>query len=47
MDKRARRRDINIIDYVITSQEYMGTIKSMKIVKENQCGLCKIERQNK
>ena len=34
MNMRARRR--SIIDYVITSQEYMGTIKSMEIDEEKQ-----------
>ena len=36
-----------IIDYVITCQIYMETIKSMEIVEEKQYRLCKIECQNK
>ena len=35
-----------IIYYVITSQEYMDTIKSMEIDEEKQYRLYKIERQN-
>ena len=34
-------------DYVITSQEYMETIKTMETDEEKQCGLYKIEHQNK
>ena len=34
----------SIIYYVITSQEYMDTIKSMERDEEKQCGLYKIER---
>ena len=34
-------------DYVISSQEYMETIKTMETDEEKQCGLYKIEHQNK
>ena len=37
----------SIIHYVITSQEYMETIKSTEIHQEKQYGLYKVERQNK
>ena len=42
-----QREERSIIDYVITSQEYMETIKRMEIDEEKQCGLDKIECQNK
>ena len=44
---REHGEERSIIDYVITSQEYMDTIKSMERDEEKQCGLYKIERQNK
>ena len=47
MDKRTRRIEKSIIDYAITSQGYMNTIKSMEIDEEKQQGLYKIECQNK
>ena len=37
----------SITDYVITSQEYMETIRSIENDEEKQYGLYKIERQNK
>ena len=46
MDKRTRE-ERSIIDYVIVSQEYMDSIKSMEIDKAKQCELYKIEYQNK
>ena len=44
---REQGEERSIIDYVATSQEYMETIKSMKIDEEKRIGLYKIERQNK
>ena len=37
----------SITDYVITSQEYMETIRSIENDEEKQYGLYKIEHQNK
>ena len=37
----------SITDYVITSQEYMETIRSIENDEEKQYGLYKIESQNK
>ena len=47
MDKREQEENESIIDYVITSQAYMETIKSMEIDEEIQYGLDKVECQNK
>ena len=44
--KRARKREINN-NYVITSQQYMETIKGMYMDQEKQYGLYKIERQDR
>ena len=44
---REQGEERSVIDYVITSQEYMDTIKSMEIDEEKQYGLYKIECQNK
>ena len=37
----------SITDYVITSQEYMETIRSIENDEEKQYGLYKIQHQNK
>ena len=37
----------SIIDCVVTSQEYMETIKNIEEDEEKQCGVCKKEQQNK
>ena len=44
---REQEEERSIIDYVITSQEYMETIKSMEVDEEKQYVLYKIQRQNK
>ena len=44
---REQEEERSIIDYVITSQEYMETIKSMEVDEEKQYILYKIQRQNK
>ena len=44
---REQEEERSIIDYVITSQEYMETIKSMEVNEEKQYVLYKIQRQNK
>ena len=43
---REQGEERSIIDYVITSQEYIEVIKIMEIDEEKQYGLYKIERQN-
>ena len=44
---REQGGETSIIDYVITSQEYMNTFKSVEIDEEKEYKLYKIERQNK
>ena len=44
---REQGEERSIINYVVTSQEYMDTIKCMEIDEEKQYGLYKIERQSK
>ena len=42
-----QRKERSKIDYVITSQEYLETIKIMETVEEKQNGSYKIKRQIK
>ena len=44
---REQGEERSIINYVVTSQEYMDTIKCMEIDEEKQYRLYKIERQSK
>ena len=44
---REQEEKESVIDYVITSQAYMETIKSMEIDEQKQYGLDKVECQNR
>ena len=45
--KREQGEERSIIDCVVTSQEYMETIRNMEEDEEKQCGVRKKEQQNK